>query len=447
MSPQPLSSTSQLWPIERAEPLKSSGRLRSACDSCHQAKIRCSGGNPCLTCLVSQTNCSYSPGNRLGRPKGSKNKRVVAKENKNRRGGILEGKHTNGAVDRRFSESGARREAQQQSEVTPVELDHEHEFHPDITEDVLNHGFASFIDTIGGSHVHPSLESESNATFPRTTNTEGQSPYEDLAFGTPNSAYGSGYTTTAINVYAEDTESHSPDSAVSSDGKHQQLGVGPSIPREPTHCPCLQQQVHLVYQLGDLQCSDAGSPTVDSVLRGVQLAQAPWRAIMECKRCQKKENQKEGFLLFATSIRILLSLFQKLNARSHKTGDVPKSIMGQAFPFALDVEVSVGNFKLIGGTKEEVIGVVIRRALQSVTTALLHLWERVDRPRLSPGADQRGGGGTDGARESPADMPTRKKTDSQERRNSDFAPNFGAQDIGDLLNSLYAIMQAIQQDL
>ncbi|KAI1206363.1 uncharacterized protein F4807DRAFT_439801 [Annulohypoxylon truncatum] len=446
MSPQVSSSDSQSRSIERAEPLKPTGRLRSACDSCHRAKIRCSGGNPCVTCLVSQANCSYSPGNRLGRPKGSKNKRFVVKEDTNRRGEAPGSKYAKGTVDRRVSEPGPRGEAQQQSDPMPVEFDLGHGFHAGITEDLFNPSFSSFFDTIGGSHVHTSPEGDSNATFTRITNTEDQSPYQDLAFGTPSSACDSGYATTTISSYAEDIESQSTRS-VASARRHKHLGIGPPIPQEPTHCSCLQQQVQLVYQLGDLQCSDAGNPTVDSVLRGVQLAQIPWKAIMECKRCQREEGQKEGFLLFATSIRILLSLFQKLNAISHSDGTFPESAGGQTFPFALDVEVSIGNFKLIGGTKEEVVRVVIRRALQSVTTALLHLWERVDRPRPSPTTDQRGGGGTDAGPESSTNILTRKETDLQESGSSDFPPNFGAHDIGALLNSLYAIMRAIKQDL
>ncbi|KAI0884109.1 uncharacterized protein GGS22DRAFT_194718 [Annulohypoxylon maeteangense] len=438
MSPQLPSFASQSKPTERAETLKSVGRLRSACDSCHQAKIRCSGGNPCLTCLVSQAKCSYSPGNRLGRPKGSKNKRVAVEKNKDKRDETAESKHTNGAVDRRGSEPSARGEAQQHSGFMPAEFDLEHGFHAGITEDLLNSNFASFIDTIGESHAHTSLEGDLSATFPRPSNARDQSPYQSLAFGTPSSAYDSEYTTATINSYAEETELHTPRSTVSLDDKHEYLGIGSFVPQKPTHCPCLQQQVQLVYQLGDIQCSNAGTPTVDSVLRGVQLAQVPWKDMMECRWCQRKEDQKEGFLLFATSIRILLSLFQKLNSTSHKNDIVSETTMNQAFPFALDVEVSVGNFKLIGGAKEEVIGVVVRRALQSVTTALLYLWERVDRPRLSPSADQRGGGGTDA---------TPGSSDSQERRRSDFPPNFGTQDIGALLTSLYSIMQAIKRDL
>lgn len=51
-------------------------KLRLACDTCHQAKTRCSGGMPCTTCQNSRYECVYSISNQLGRPKGTtKNRR------------------------------------------------------------------------------------------------------------------------------------------------------------------------------------------------------------------------------------------------------------------------------------------------------------------------------------------------------------------------------------
>lgn len=47
-------------------------KLRSACDKCHEAKVRCSGGIPCQGCLISRCLCFYSVSNPLGRPKGTK---------------------------------------------------------------------------------------------------------------------------------------------------------------------------------------------------------------------------------------------------------------------------------------------------------------------------------------------------------------------------------------
>ncbi|KAI0970336.1 hypothetical protein F4678DRAFT_136886 [Xylaria arbuscula] len=52
-------------------------RLRSACDVCHQMKVRCSGTLPCDTCAEAGQTCLYSISNRLGRPPGAKNKRLT----------------------------------------------------------------------------------------------------------------------------------------------------------------------------------------------------------------------------------------------------------------------------------------------------------------------------------------------------------------------------------
>ena len=54
----------------------SSKKLRSACDRCHQSKMKCSGGMPCAGCFNSRENCCYSVSNRSGRPKGARNRRT-----------------------------------------------------------------------------------------------------------------------------------------------------------------------------------------------------------------------------------------------------------------------------------------------------------------------------------------------------------------------------------
>ena len=54
-----------------------SKKLRTACDICHQAKMKCSGGSPCQGCRASDHECIYSVSKRIGRPKGTKNKRTT----------------------------------------------------------------------------------------------------------------------------------------------------------------------------------------------------------------------------------------------------------------------------------------------------------------------------------------------------------------------------------
>jgi hypothetical protein len=51
--------------------------LRSACDLCHQGKIKCSGGTVCEGCERLGVKCTYSTSNRTGRPKGVKNKKTL----------------------------------------------------------------------------------------------------------------------------------------------------------------------------------------------------------------------------------------------------------------------------------------------------------------------------------------------------------------------------------
>lgn len=54
-------------------------RLRSACDSCRQSKVKCSGGSTCSRCLKQGVPCKYSLASRAGKPKGSRNKATLKK--------------------------------------------------------------------------------------------------------------------------------------------------------------------------------------------------------------------------------------------------------------------------------------------------------------------------------------------------------------------------------
>lgn len=70
----------------KMNPLTSSGpsqkgglRLRSACDHCHAAKVKCSGGPRCTRCRDQNLPCVFNFASRAGKPKGSKNKKTIEK--------------------------------------------------------------------------------------------------------------------------------------------------------------------------------------------------------------------------------------------------------------------------------------------------------------------------------------------------------------------------------
>lgn len=143
--------------------------------------------------------------------------------------------------------------------------------------------------------------------------------------------------------------------------------------RELAECTCLQQHVQLVFELGDLQDHHLSSiPTADRILHGMHMALPPWKRLMHCSRCKGCDNQTEVFLLFATSIRILLSSLQRL-----KVSPSPEN----SALLHCELPVSVGSFELSGEMKTEVIEGAIRRGLQHITRAVVFLWERVGRPQ------------------------------------------------------------------
>lgn len=85
------SDTSRPAPVGNELPTSPSGQvgartnrpglqLRAACDSCNKSKTKCPGGNPCPLCQSSGIRCHYSVASRMGRPKGSKNKRTLMQE-------------------------------------------------------------------------------------------------------------------------------------------------------------------------------------------------------------------------------------------------------------------------------------------------------------------------------------------------------------------------------
>lgn len=56
---------------------KVGSKLRSACDHCHAAKVKCSGGPSCARCRIQDLPCVFSYACRAGKPKGSKNKNTL----------------------------------------------------------------------------------------------------------------------------------------------------------------------------------------------------------------------------------------------------------------------------------------------------------------------------------------------------------------------------------
>nr|ABV48732.1 C6 transcription factor [Penicillium lilacinoechinulatum] len=73
-----MSTLESVSPAKEAAPKPR--KFRSACDNCHRSKTRCSGGNPCSRCQEFVTKCTYSYSVRAGKPKGSRCRKTLERE-------------------------------------------------------------------------------------------------------------------------------------------------------------------------------------------------------------------------------------------------------------------------------------------------------------------------------------------------------------------------------
>ena len=217
-------------------------------------------------------------------------------------------------------------------------------------------------------------------------------------------------------------------------------------------CSCLQQQVRLVYQLEDLRDSQAASPSVDSVLHGVQLAQGPWDSLMRCLKCRTEENNRYVLMLFAMSIRVLLSSVQNLREAYRRADGAPcgTATTWQRFPgVPPDIGVSVGSFQLTGETKNEVITLAIRSALREIKAASLYLWECTrSSPEYSESENMsRSRTGSSASLESLLSIDGNVNASTRGSRDPSTPESLELEDIESLLHALQRIMGLMKEDL
>ncbi|KAH7355888.1 hypothetical protein BKA66DRAFT_474401 [Pyrenochaeta sp. MPI-SDFR-AT-0127] len=365
------SSNNQTWSLDRFQSSRSTARLRSACNACHEAKTKCSGGVTCFACQLAGLQCNYSRISRLGRPKGSKNKRTLRQQ--------IE--HDSGENHRRNDSQPPRPQEPHQAKTKGSSdrftwaSDLDHAFDPTFA--------SSYADNALDGLLYPDLNSLIDKSNTKTANPAQADITEyglDSLFANnpPSTLTPPPYFTQTIENQPHSTiplPDYVTNTSISPPSDHSISSCSHSSHTAPLHsaCTCLQQQVKLVYQLGNLQ----DLPTLDRVLGSVELAQEPWENLMRCARCHSPDNQKEVFLLFATSIRIIQSSLKKLEPESFGADAPLNTTTCQPALDTSNTNVLVGSFTLTGKAKTEVIAVVIQRALKVVTSASLHLRDRV----------------------------------------------------------------------
>ncbi|KAF2639739.1 hypothetical protein P280DRAFT_470361 [Massarina eburnea CBS 473.64] len=323
-----------------------STKFRSACDRCHDAKVRCSGDMPCQGCIVSKNLCFYSVSSVLGRPRGTKNKtsRRRAATSTASDGQTTSNADGGGATAKRPSSQRPmvrrRRTKETRSE-------------PDLTSMATSR--ESEVPSLPNSGLHTPTDSlwflsdDSRHTFgvpdPLTcsdfrfdcfTPTEATTPHVGHTPPSLHSQFDASMDL-SMSDFATPVDETDATSFPWGGGMYLQesskatMDASFSIPSPPTSdnassktavartCNCLQHHAELlsspiIAEMNACSNSDDAALSLDKVLSLSKQGIETWRGLISCPICSSN-NDQEAMLLALMSIRPVTRYLQRLAPR------------------------------------------------------------------------------------------------------------------------------------
>ncbi|KAJ5612322.1 hypothetical protein N7510_005516 [Penicillium lagena] len=304
-------------------------RMRSACNACHFAKLRCSGGSPCANCQISSQPCAYSLSNRLGRPKGVKNKRSTGDSAR---------------------ATSTRSNLQETNLKRPPMNGHD----VSTTASTEPEGMADLDRLVHANY--PMLPDELDlftafAAYPG-----------DLPLPPHKSA--SGYVTPSNSIHGD---------ATSLEVSHR--------------CICAQQHADLLSHLRAMRQQPAPT-SVDALLAAGQRTLATWKHFSQCLACSRPVNE-ETMLLSAISMRSMLRLLQTFSSCVATEHPAPTSMLSPSLEDADGpLSMTIGGYQIEGDERHMVGNMLALHTLNRIEFAVSCLTERVascTRPGTSSG--------------------------------------------------------------
>ncbi|PKK54268.1 hypothetical protein CI102_1714 [Trichoderma harzianum] len=391
-------------------------RLRSACDACHQLKVRCSGYLPCDSCTESCRTCVFSMSNRLGRPLGSKNKRAAAAggretqslanqksaaRNKGPREARKARKRSSIHLENQVtlsprpiiatqsiagpasvpSDNSSSPKSNGQSPFTDVNsmswATSPFEFSLPFPEDKwgLQEDFASADMTRGLFHHEETFEKEHDPTFSEAS-AASQSELAHLFAIPPTTVPVSADLSQSVSMSQEERVSNTP-----SPLQHSSVLT----------CTCLQQQTSLLCKLrGSEVFRPGGKMSMKSILANMQEAQTAWLGLTSCTSCMRGDDQ-EVLILALMCVRSMLLQLQNVSWACGGNQDVSLTASEHVSPGISaegDVElevVTVGDFELTGDDKSSLLYMLWSMMVQKVNTVLESFRSVLERKKVSGG--------------------------------------------------------------
>ncbi|KAL1963680.1 hypothetical protein VTN77DRAFT_7884 [Rasamsonia byssochlamydoides] len=381
-------------------------KVRSACDTCHNAKMKCSGGSPCAACSSSGYQCRYSVSNRLGRPKGAKNKKINdhasgdpapppastadAKANPAIQQPV--GDHYGDFADKSlvtfddvFVYAGS-----DNYSVSSYALSGSNSFWDptsntfvDVAEDVGLNSDRSLDFSPVKDHQEIALSSASIEQLHHQSSVAMMSALnKDPYFPLPNPQPG------AINFPSMSRDPSSP--SLQRRNPH-------SSPKQLSSCTCIQQHAKFFCRLKELDHSH-NPLSISSTLQAAKHILTLWQRLVSCHFCQQDDDHG-ALLLSAMSIRTVLRRLQRFLVDQKQPGNSTPPESGKTTAEAASgtssepsrrsshdskkdlamSPVKVGNFEVPEEEQMFVVDMLIIRTLGKMKYALELLRETIER--------------------------------------------------------------------
>ncbi|KAK1146870.1 hypothetical protein N8T08_002194 [Aspergillus melleus] len=291
-------------------------KVRSACDACHGLKMKCSGGEPCTGCGRSGQTCIYSEPNRLGRPKGSKNKKISSpdksKSDRNRTNTI----ETATAVGTRSGETVTAMSSEQHISLadgtfSPPGVEKWNDLVEENFLTDLDDGFLINISTSDFSWEQPSDIFDRLETETGIREYDPDSSIFSLDYEGPYPAPpGPGMTQLGDipfvelrNCVAQDTSRPLYDAF-----PRPRLETQSFNPIET--CACVDQHARFLSQLRKIEGNHYAA-SVPTILQATQDSKALWQRLVNCPAC-RHDRECVAVLMFAMGLRTIVRCLQAL---------------------------------------------------------------------------------------------------------------------------------------
>jgi hypothetical protein len=386
--------------------------LRLACDSCHRGKTKCPGGMPCSVCDKGGRPCTYSEPLRLGRPKGSKNKRPSQRPQVLETGNIRCDRSPYGlssdaqtldnlaqcqnprqqrdqalddAKDRNNLTASMRIQSDAQiTAYVPTMLPMDFFDPPNDNASTLG----SIVKQISDEEVAQTSSRRSRASRSRRNDVTA-SFNNDPTTGLAMSSEGSGTSFGTPQFPA----SRTPQPSLNSPDDFSVSSPNAANTSDATTCDCLDRQVQLLYQMDEVEQAQKDS-SPDVALEAARGAMEHWERLRQCTACN--EGDREGvFLMFVMCMRFLLRALRCAFANTAMTTIADQqrsSVENPAATCRSNWHVMVGAYEATGHESQLASRMLIVLAVRRIETALTYAKGRLQRrrapARLGIGGDE-----------------------------------------------------------